>query len=53
MRTTPGVLITGANRGLGLEWTRQYAEAGWRVYASCRRPEEAEHLKALAAGIPG
>ncbi|HUW29303.1 MAG TPA: SDR family oxidoreductase [Sulfuriferula sp.] len=52
MRTTPGVLITGANRGLGLEWARQYAEAGWRVYASCRRPEEAEHLKALAGRHP-
>lgn len=52
MRTTPSVLITGANRGLGLEWTRQYAEAGWRVYASCRRPEEAEHLKALAGRYP-
>lgn len=41
------MLITGANRGLGLEWTRQYAEAGWRVYASCRRPAEAEDLNAL------
>lgn len=42
------MLITGANRGLGLEWARQYAEAGWRVYASCRRPEEAGELNALA-----
>jgi len=41
------VLVTGANRGLGLEWARQYAEAGWRVYASCRRPAEAEDLNAL------
>ena len=38
------VLITGSNRGLGLEWARQYAEAGWRVYATCRRPEQAEGL---------
>jgi len=52
MRTTPSVMITGANRGLGLEWTRQYAEAGWRVLASCRRPEEADDLKALAASHP-
>jgi NAD(P)-dependent dehydrogenase (short-subunit alcohol dehydrogenase family) len=30
------VLITGANRGLGLEFAKQYAEAGWRVYAAAR-----------------
>ena len=47
MKTTTSVLITGANRGLGLEWARQYAEAGWRVLATCRRPEEAGDLKAL------
>ena len=52
MRTPPSVMITGANRGLGLEWTRQYAEAGWRVFASCRRPEEADDLKALADRHP-
>lgn len=28
---TRTVLITGANRGLGLEFARQYADAGWRV----------------------
>lgn len=48
----PSVLITGANRGLGLEWARQYAEDGWQVLASCRRPEEADPLKALAASHP-
>lgn len=46
------MLITGANRGLGLEWARQYAEAGWRVYASCRRPAEAGELNALAGWHP-
>lgn len=46
------MLVTGANRGLGLEWARQYAEAGWRVYASCRRPEEARELNALAGRHP-
>ncbi|HJX57446.1 MAG TPA: SDR family oxidoreductase [Thiobacillus sp.] len=46
------MLITGANRGLGLEWARQYAEAGWRVYASCRRPAEAEDLNALGRRNP-
>ena len=34
----PSVLITGANRGLGLEHARQYAEKGWRVYACARNP---------------
>ncbi len=32
------VLITGANRGIGLEFAHQYAAAGWRVHACCRRP---------------
>lgn len=49
MRPRPTVLITGASRGLGLEWVRQYAEDGWRVWATCRRPEEARALEALAA----
>ncbi len=42
------VLITGANRGLGLEFSRQYAEAGWRVIAACRAPDAAKELAALA-----
>ena len=42
------VLITGANRGLGLEFAKQYAEAGWQVIACCRWPDEAKELQALA-----
>ena len=34
----PTVLITGANRGLGLEFARQYAADGWSVIATCRNP---------------
>ena len=41
-------LVTGSNRGLGLEWVRQYAAEGWQVYATCRQPTEADELKALA-----
>ncbi len=42
------VLITGANRGLGLEFCRQYAAEGWDVIACCRRPELAADLYKLA-----
>ena len=43
----PTVLITGANRGLGLEFARQYAALGWNVIATCRRPRAAEELAEL------
>jgi len=42
------VLITGSNRGLGLEWVQQYAREDWRVLATCRYPEQASDLQALA-----
>src|SRR5258706_9390584 len=40
----PTVLVTGANRGLGLEFTRQYAADGWHVIACCRKPATASAL---------
>jgi NAD(P)-dependent dehydrogenase (short-subunit alcohol dehydrogenase family) len=43
------VLVTGANRGLGLEFVRQYADDGWRVFAACRAPRSARELKELAS----
>ena len=43
----PSVLITGANRGLGLEFARQYAADGWGVYAASRHPTSAEQLRGL------
>jgi NAD(P)-dependent dehydrogenase (short-subunit alcohol dehydrogenase family) len=46
----PTILITGANRGLGLEWARQSLEAGWRVIATCRHPEAAGELQRLVDG---
>lgn len=42
-------LITGANRGLGLEFTRQLLARGDRVFAACRQPDEAQELNQLAA----
>lgn len=49
----PSVLITGANRGLGLEFAKQYGEADWLVMACCRDPEKARELKALAEAFQG
>lgn len=46
----PSTLITGANRGIGLEFVRQYAAADWRVFASCRNPDAASELRELASG---
>lgn len=48
----PTVFITGANRGLGLGFAQQYAERGWNVIATARKPDKAEALQALAAGNP-
>lgn len=45
-------LITGSSRGLGLEWVRQLAAAGWRIHATCRYPAEAEQLRAIASEHP-
>ena len=41
------ILITGANRGLGLEFTRQYLAEGWDVIAACRNPGAAQALRRL------
>lgn len=42
------VLVTGANRGLGLEFCKQYTENGWQVLACCRSPEAAVELVDMA-----
>lgn len=43
----PTLLITGANRGIGLELTKRYAADGWTVIATCREPQSATDLKAI------
>jgi NAD(P)-dependent dehydrogenase (short-subunit alcohol dehydrogenase family) len=48
----PTALITGSNRGLGLEWARQAAARGWRVWATCRHLESAKVLHTLASQYP-
>lgn len=47
----PTVLVTGTNRGIGLEFVRQFAADGWKVIAGCRRPERAADLKAIEGDI--
>jgi NAD(P)-dependent dehydrogenase (short-subunit alcohol dehydrogenase family) len=42
------VLITGSNRGIGLEFVHQYAAADWRVIATCRSPAKATDLQSIA-----
>ena len=46
------ILITGANRGIGLEFVRQYAEAGDSVVACCRNLADADDLQALCEAHP-
>jgi NAD(P)-dependent dehydrogenase (short-subunit alcohol dehydrogenase family) len=46
------ILITGANRGIGLELSEQFAADGWTVLACCRNPADAEALLALASRYP-
>jgi len=47
----PTVMITGANRGLGLEFSRQYASEGWKVIATCRSPETATNLRQIIGDV--
>ena len=41
----PTLLITGANRGIGLEFVNQYAAKGWNIIATARNPKAAEALR--------
>jgi NAD(P)-dependent dehydrogenase (short-subunit alcohol dehydrogenase family) len=47
----PTLLVTGANRGLGLEFARSYAADGWTVHAAVRDPAKAGALKGLKGKI--
>ena len=45
----PTLLVTGANRGIGLEFARQYVEREWKVIATARDPSNASELQQLAS----
>ena len=45
------VLITGANRGLGLEFAREFSARGYHVIGTARNPEQAQELRALGAQV--
>ncbi|WP_249691684.1 SDR family oxidoreductase [Stappia sp. WLB 29] len=50
---TSTLVLTGANRGIGLELARRFlAAGGWRIHAGCRAPGHAEALADLAAAHP-
>ena len=46
------MLVTGANRGIGLEWTRQCLGRGFKIFATCRNPSAADSLSLLAKYFP-
>ena len=46
------ILITGANRGIGLALTRVFLTQGHKIFAACREPQKAEELKALQKQHP-
>ena len=43
----PTLLITGANRGIGLELSKQFLDSGWQVHSACRNPDNATELNSL------
>ena len=46
------ILITGCNCGIGLELAKVFAEMSWRVFATCRNPDEADELQKLSSAHP-
>lgn len=46
------IMITGSNRGLGLEFARQYARRGAAIIATCRNPDKADELRSLQQDYP-
>jgi NAD(P)-dependent dehydrogenase (short-subunit alcohol dehydrogenase family) len=53
LSSMPVALVTGANRGLGLEFARQYLADGWQVFPTCRDPAAANELQRLTQKAGG
>ena len=47
----PTVLVTGANRGIGLEFVKSFAADGWRVHACARNVEKAKEVRGLDGDV--
>jgi NAD(P)-dependent dehydrogenase (short-subunit alcohol dehydrogenase family) len=47
----PTILITGANRGIGLKFSEYYSHEGWSVIGACRNPEKADALTSLCGDV--
>lgn len=47
----PSVLVTGCDTGLGVEFARQYAADGYRVFATCLDPRTADATRAIKGDI--
>jgi NAD(P)-dependent dehydrogenase (short-subunit alcohol dehydrogenase family) len=47
----PTVLITGANRGIGLEFVKSFAADGWRVHACARNIDKSKKLRAVEGDV--
>jgi NAD(P)-dependent dehydrogenase (short-subunit alcohol dehydrogenase family) len=47
----PSILVTGASRGIGMEYVTQFAAEGWTVLAACRNPDGAADLKSVAGDV--
>ncbi|MBP9792093.1 MAG: SDR family oxidoreductase [Rickettsiales bacterium] len=45
------VLVTGSNRGLGLEFVKQFSDKGYKVIATCRRSNKAKELHGISGDI--
>lgn len=50
--TAKTVLITGANRGIGLAFTEHYVSRGWKVVASARSVDTADEVRSHSFFIP-
>jgi len=49
----PTMLITGANRGLGLNLLKLFADDGWKIHACCRSPDSASKLQEVISASDG